>query len=154
MTMTTKAIAAALTAVAMLALCPQQSDAQVPIAYTTVQSTTPAVVGYQYEPRGLLGLRGVYRPVVVPGATVNYVAPVAVSTPVPMAAPVPVVRTRVVVPPPVTYSAPVAYVAPVTVAPTVVVPATPLPPAPLPPVLSPAVPSPFVPTTVVLPMNL
>lgn len=145
MTTTNKAIAAALTAVALLVFCTGQAQAQIPVTYTTVQSTVPAVVGYEYEPRGLFGWRGVYKPVVVPGATVSYVAPVAVSTPVTVATSAPVVQARVVVPPPVTYTMPVTYTTPVFVErPAVVVPPTPLPP----------VPSPVAPIPVVLPTNM
>ena len=89
-----------------------QASAQQPIAYTTVQ---PAVVGYQYERRGVFGLQSRWNPVVAPVATTTVVQPrVVVPPPQPLYVPVaprPVLK-------------PVTYVAPVTPAPVTLRPVT------------------------------
>jgi hypothetical protein len=96
----------------LLVPAPSEAQAQVPMAFTTVQPAVVPVVTYMPERRGLFGLQTVYRPVVTFAAP----APVVVASPVvqtfqpaPVLAPVTVHRMPV----PVT-----AFQSPVVVAPT------------------------------------
>lgn len=65
------AVVAALAGLLSVAISGNAS-AQQPVAYTTVQ---PAVVGYEFEWRGLLGLQSRWNPVVAPVATTTVVSP-------------------------------------------------------------------------------
>lgn len=99
----------------LLIPAPSEAQAQVPMAFTTVQPAAVPVVTYMPERRGLFGLQTVYRPVVTFAAP----APVVVASPVvqtfqpaPVLAPVTVHRMPV---PVTTFRAPVVVApAPVT----------------------------------------
>lgn len=111
-TMGTLAIVALVTSI-------QSESASAQVTVTTVQTSTPAVVGYAARPVGLFGRRTRYDPIV---ANVPVQKTVTVrQTPVYVPQPVTVQRT---------YVAPPTYVAPVAAPTTVYL--APTPPTPIP----------------------